>query len=293
VTTAAIIGAGELGGAIAQTLAAREAVNRVVLIDPAVNAAAGKALDIQQMGAISGFHTRLVGSGDLTDAIGSGVCVIADPFRAAPPESNDEGFETIRSLTQMLRDAPLVFAGDRHAGLMLRAVRDARYARQRVMGSSTEAFASAIRAIVALEARCAPGEVMLSILGAPPKGFVVPWSEATVGGYLLERVLMPVQLARVQSRVANLWPPRPQALGMAAALVAESVMHSARRAVHVLTVLDGEFGVRGGVSAVPSFVGTTGIVGTRSPSLSTRERVQLETALASGIGETGSGILDW
>jgi malate dehydrogenase len=283
VTTAAIIGAGELGGAVAQALAAREAVNRIVLIDPAVNAAAGKALDIQQMGAISGFHTRLAGSGDLTDAIGCGVCVIAEPFRVAAPQSTDEDVEPIRSLTQMLRDVPLVFAGDRHAGLMLRAVRDARSARQRVMGSSAEAFASAIRAIVALEARCAPNEVMLSILGAPPNGFVVPWSEATVGGYLLERVLTPVQLARLQGRVANLWPPRAQALGLAAALVAESVIHSARRAVHVLAVLDGEFGVRGGVSAVPAFVGTTGIVGTRSPSLSTRERVQLETALGMGI----------
>ena len=127
----------------------------------------------------------------------------------------------------------------------------------------------------------APAEVLLSLLGAPPDGFVVAWSEATVGGYLLERVLTPVQLTRIQQRVANLWPPRPYALGLAAAIVAESVVHSGRRSVHVLSLLDGEFGVRDRIAAIPAFVASTGIVGTRVPSLSTRERVLLETALGS------------
>ena len=131
-----------------------------------------------------------------------------------------------------------------------------------------------------------------TVLGTPPSGFVVPWSEATVGGYLIERVLTPVQLARVQSRVANLWPPRAHALGLAAALVAETVIHSARRAVHVLAVLDGELGVRGALSAMPAFLDPTGIVGTRAPSLSARERVQLETVLASSIGARGSRLAE-
>jgi malate dehydrogenase len=280
VTTVAIIGAGELGGAIAQALAAREAVERVVLIDTTGTVAAGKALDIQQMGAISGFHTQLRGSSDMTDAIGSAACVIAD--RAAPGSTEDDRFAAIRALAHAVRDVPLVFAGSGDAPLLTRTVSEVPYGRQRVMGSCAEAFASAIRAIVALEARCAPAEVMLSLLGTQPHGFVIPWSEATVGGYMLERVLAPVQLARVQKRVAGLWPPRPYALGLAAALVAEGVIHSTRRALHVLAVLDGEFGVRGQVGAIPAFLSTTGITGTRSPSLSTRERVLLDTALSTG-----------
>jgi malate dehydrogenase len=253
----------------------------VVLIDAAAGIAAGKALDIQQMGAISGFHTRLRGSSDVSDAIGSAVCVIAD--RATVSASADDGFPAIQALTQMVRNVPLVFAGTGDAHLMLRTVREAGYGRERVMGSCAEAFASAIRAIVALEARCAPAEVMLSLLGTPPEGFVVPWSEASIGGYLIERVLAPVQLARVQRRVTSLWPPRVYALSQAAAIVAEGVIHSTRRGLHVLAILDGEFGARGQVSAVPAFVATTGIVGTRTPSLSTRERVLLETALQADV----------
>jgi malate dehydrogenase len=281
VTSAAIIGAGELGGAVAHALAVREAVDRIILIDPQATAAAGKALDIQQMGAVIGFATRLRGSGDVTDAIGASVCIVADRF--GPPSSEwtgDEGFAVVAGVARAVRDVPVVVASTQ-IDLLSRVVRDGPYARQRVMGSCAEAFASAIRAIVALEARCAPAEVMLSVLGTPPDGVVVPWSEATVGGYLVERVLTPVQLTRVQRRVTNLWPPRPYALGFAAAIVAEAVVHSARRSVHVLSVLDGEFGVRGRVAAISAFVASTGIVGTRAPSLSARERVQLETALGS------------
>jgi len=88
-----------------------------------------------------------------------------------------------------------------------------------------------------------------------------------------------VQRSRVDARSRRLWPLQPYALGMAAALVAEGIVTSARRAFSVLAVLDGEFGVRGGVGAVPAQLSTAGIVHRRQPSLTTRERVQLETAL--------------
>jgi malate/lactate dehydrogenase len=147
------------------------------------------------------------------------------------------------------------------------------------VGSPPEALAAAVRATVAIEARCSASEVMLTILGAPPAGFVIPWSEASIGGYALERMLAPVQLTRIEARTARLWPPGPQALGLAAATVVEGVIRSSRRAFSVSTVLQGEFGVRDKVSALPALLGPTGIVDTRTPTLSTRERVLLESAL--------------
>jgi len=279
VTTVAIIGAGELGGAVAQALAARDAVARLVIIDSAASAAAGKALDIQQMGAISGWHTRLRGTADMADAIGCAVCVVADRFGGAEWQG-EEGRAMLVTLARTAGDAPLVLAGAGQIDLLARAVRDAGYRRQRVVGSGTEAFASSVRAIVALEARCAPTEVMLSVLGVPP-GIVVAWSEATIGGFSLDRVLSPVQLGRVQARSSKLWPPRPFNLGLAAATVAEGMIRSARRTFNVLAVLDGEHGVRGRVGAVPAFLNQDGIAATRTPSLSTRERVLLDTALGS------------
>ena len=149
---------------------------------------------------------------------------------------------------------------------------------------------SAVRSIIAMEAQCAAEDVSVTVLGTPPAGFVVLWSEASIGGYALDRVLSQVQLARLEARCARLWPPGPYALGAAATRVAEGILHSLRRSFSVLTVLGGEFGVRNRVGALPAVLGSTGIVQTRAPELTTRERVLVETALRSPEAFRPSGI---
>jgi malate dehydrogenase len=279
-TIAAIIGAGELGGAIAHALARRESVARVLLVDTAASVAAGKALDIQQAGAIEGFHTRLSGTDDPTRIVGSTVCIVADRSGREPREwQGEDALAQLSRIGAYVGDAPVLFAGVHQTGLMELLAREAGWKSERLVGSAPEALASAVRAIVAMEARCSPAEVMLTILGAPPAGFVVPWSEASIGGYALERVLTPVQLTRIEARAARLWPPAAYTLALAAATMAEGIVRSSRRAFSALTMLRGEFGVRGRVGAIPVLLSTTGVVHRRVPSLSTRERVQVETAL--------------
>jgi malate/lactate dehydrogenase len=63
--------------------------------------------------------------------------------------------------------------------------------------------------------------------------------------------------------------------------VVAAVIGSSRRAFCVLTVLSGEFGVKGRVGTLPAVLSTSGIVQTRVPTLNTRERVRLETALGA------------
>jgi malate dehydrogenase len=281
-TTVAIIGAGDVGGATAQALASRDRAGRVVLLDAAGKVAEGKALDIQQSGAIDGFHTILEGTEDESRVTGAHVCLIAD--RAGQPASEwqaDEGLAMLKRMAPYLADIPIVFAGAMQAGLIEMAAQEAAIPRARLIGSSPEALASAITAIVAMEARCAPGEVRLTVLGIPPRGFVVPWSEASIGGYALDRVVSQVQLTRIEARAGRLWPPGPYTLGTAAARVAEAILHSSRRSFSVLTVLGGEFGVRNRVGAIPVLLASQGIVHTHVPALSTRERVQLETVLGA------------
>ena len=278
-TTVSILGAGELGGSVAHALARAERAGRVVLIDEGGTIAAGKALDIQQSGAIDGFHTRVEGTQDLTRVTGCTVCVVADSGRPAAEWQGESGLAMMRRLKAFVGEAPIVFAGAGQADLLLAAVREAGFKRERVVGSSPEALAAAARAIVALEAECSPSEVALSVLGTPPSGFVVPWSDASIAGHSVERVLTQVQVRRIEARVALLWPPGPQALGAAAARVVEAIVTSARRAPGVLTVLGGEFGVRNCVGVLACLLGPGGIAEVRLPVLNSRERVQLETAL--------------
>ncbi len=281
-STVAILGAGDLGGAAAQALAARDHVHRILLIDTAARAAAGKALDIKQSGAVSGFHAKLEGTDDISRLTGCTVCIVADRFGAGSPEwQGEEGLALLKRAVPYLSAAPLIFAGALQAPLMAAAAREAGVARERLIGSAAEGFASAIAAIVAMEARCSPGEVMLTVLGTPPAGFVVPWSEASIGGYALDRVMEQVQRTRIEARVVKLWPPGAYTLGASAARVAEAVTTSSRRFFSVLTVLNGEFKVRDRVGAVPALLSLRGIVHTRVPSLGTREQVLLDTALAS------------
>jgi len=275
-----IVGAGSLGGAVAQALAARDNVRRVLLVDAAAGVAAGKALDIMQSGAVSGSHTRLEGTDDLSRAVGSAVCVIAD--RHGPPEaewSGDDGLALLRQLAPWTEKVPLVFAGASQTGLMSTARREHHIPRPLLIGSAPEAFASAMRSMVALEAGCSPSEVSLAVLGLPPAGLVVPWSEAAIGGFALERTLTPVQMSRLDARAQRLWPPGPFALGMAAARAVEAVVTASRGALSVLTVLDGEYGVRNRLGSMPALLDARGVASLRVPSLSSRERVLVETAL--------------
>jgi malate dehydrogenase len=280
-STVCIVGAGELGGAIADALARGERVPRVLLVDAAGNVAAGKALDIQQSGAVKGFHTHLDGTDDVTRVAGCSVCVVADASQPASEWQGDDGLTMLTPLLRYVGDAPIVFAGAMQAGLLESVGRESKVRRERLIGSAPEALAAAITAVVAMEAGCSPAEVRLTVLGSPPGGFVIPWSEACIGGFALERVLTQVQLNRLASRAASLWPPGPYTLGLAAARVTEALVTSSRRAFSVLTMLAGEFGVRNRVGSLPALLSTSGIVHTRVPTLSTRERVQLETALGA------------
>lgn len=278
-TTVAIVGAGDVAGAAAQALASRNAVRRVLLVDANQGAAAGKALDIRQSGPVAGFHTSLEGTNDESRLAGCDVCVIADRFGAAGEWRGEDALSMLTRIAPQLGDAPMVFAGASQAELIHTAAAETSVRRARLIGSSPEALISAIKAIVSMEAACSPREIMLTVLGAPPSGFVVPWGEASIGGYAMPRVLSQVQLARIESRTARLWPPGPYALGAAAALVVIAILSSSRQSFSVLTQLGGEFGVKGRVGALPARFGPRGIVETRVPELDTRQQVRLQVAL--------------
>jgi malate dehydrogenase len=278
-TIVAIVGAGDVAGAVAQALAARDAAGRVLILDADQGVAMGKALDIQQSGAVDRFHTTLRGTSDEGRLTGCDVCVIADRFGAAGEWRGDEGLSMLARIARHLGDAPIVFAGASQVDLITRAATEAAIRHARLIGSSPEALVSAITSIVSMEVGCSPRDVKLTVLGTPPAGFVVPWGEASIGGYAMPRVLSQVQLGRIEARTARLWPPGPHALGAAAASVADAILSSSRRFFSVLTQLGGEFGVKGRAGALPARLGAHGIVETRVPELDARQRVRLQVAL--------------
>ena len=137
---------------------------------------------------------------------------------------------------------------------------------------------AAARAVVALEAGCSGTDVQVGVVGSGTS-FVIPWSQASIGGHSAEGLLPAAVLARLDQRVARLWPPGPETLGTAAARLVEAVALASRRTFPAFVVLDGEFGVRRVVGIVPVSVAHGGLGEVRMPPLSARERVQVESAL--------------
>jgi malate/lactate dehydrogenase len=74
----AIVGAGELGGAVAHVLARRDAVRSIVLADESGRVAAGKALDIAQAAPVEGFATQSPEPRISRRSRGSSVVVVAE-----------------------------------------------------------------------------------------------------------------------------------------------------------------------------------------------------------------------
>src|ERR1700688_1046986 len=146
----AIIGAGELGGALAHVLARRDLVPVIRLIDETGHVAEGKALDIMQASPIEGFATEVSGSADLTTAAGAALVILADRSSGGEWEG-EEGLLLLKRLSQLDAGNVVLCAGASQRELIERGVRELRFARERLFGSAPEALAAAVRAIVALE----------------------------------------------------------------------------------------------------------------------------------------------
>ena len=279
--TVVILGAGDIGGALARQLAALDLASRIVIVDDMANVAAGKALDIAQSGPVDGYHTALSGTNDMAAVVGAVAVVIAD--RASGPQDSEwpaeGGLALIKRVAGLNQAAPIICAGARQASLIEKSVNEGGLSRLRVFGSAPEALRSAIIAITALEANASPTDISLSVLGRPPQQVIVPWDEAAISGRCTTNVLSAAQLARLDARIARLWPPGPYALaGAAASMIKNALMRTPR--VHAaLVAVTRDEGRPGRSAMMPVTLQPSGIASLVAPALSSRDRVRFETTM--------------
>ena len=157
----AIIGAGELGGAVAHALARSNLVRSVRLIDETGRVAAGKALDIAEAAPIEGFATRLSGGTDVSMAAGAQIVIVADRIAGGEWQGED-GLLLLKRLAQTASGAVILCAGSSQRELVDRGVSELTFSRARLFGSAPESLAAAARALVALAVNGSPRDVALS-----------------------------------------------------------------------------------------------------------------------------------
>src|SRR5687768_10562690 len=276
----AIIGAGEIGGAVARALAARGRVDAIRLIDDNASVAAGKALDVRQSGPISGSDTRIEAAVDLAAVAGAAAIVLADPVGAAE-YSGESALGVLRRLKGggFLDLSVLICAGASHHAVMQQAFDELGLSRRRVVGSAPESLAATARALVAIDARAASNQVALMMMGLPPQKMVIPWNEASVAGYSVTSLLTAPQLNQVERRLRGLWPPGPNALGTAAAVFCESVVTGSRRIFSAYVSLDRDNGTKAPVCAWPVSIGAAGLERATTPVLSGRDQVVVDEVI--------------
>jgi len=270
----AIVGGGPIGGALAHTLAGRDRVAEVRLIDGDERIAQGKALDISQAGPVEGFSARVTAAGALAAAAGAAAIVLADAANGQGEHSGEGGLALLRQLAAIETVSPIVCAGSGQRELIARAVTELHLPASRVIGSAPLALESALRALVGLAIDASGVEVSLRVVGVPPRAAVVAWEGASAFAQPIASLVPPHEIAALTARIPGLWPPGPYALASAASRVAEAIVNGSRRRFSCFVDAG-----RGKVAAMPVELGQDGVVRIIQPALTRQERTLLENAL--------------
>jgi malate dehydrogenase len=277
-STVAIIGAGNLGGALACALAGRTRVGEVRLIDPEGRIAEGKALDILQSSPVELFNTRVTAATAYAAAAGADVIVLADLISGGEI-AGESGLALLRQVARLDGTAPLLFAGGLQRELMTRAIGELHVAPRRVIGSAPLALESAVRAVTAALMDTSPADLAIGIAGVPPRDAVIGWDAATAFNRPIAEVLAPHHLSALTSRLPALWPPGPYTLASAAARVAEALADGSRRRYTCFAAIDVSGAGRGMIAAVPVEIVKGGVGKALEPALSRHERTAFENGL--------------
>ena len=273
--TIAVIGAGELGATLARRLAAGAVYRRVLLLDPDVGKARGKALDILQSGPVEGFDT-LVEGGALESLGDVDAVAIADPPALDPGHLPSEGGGDPGSACALaLGRGPLVVAGG-HPALVEMAVEKG-HPRDRVLGSAPVAIAAALRRHLAL----GPRRPAARRRGHRPRPSPGPAGDAPRhrphrrGAHRpprsLRRPRRPGARAKGDGRARWPWPPPPRACCARSRSADPSVLS-------VIVSLAGEYGHRGRALAVPARLGHGRVLGVVELDLDPVDRVAFDNA---------------
>lgn len=275
----AVVGAGAIGGALARTLAVRDRVAEVRLIDPHGQVAAGKALDITQSGPVEPFSTRVTSAGDWMAAAGADAIVLADAADTGHELAGETGLALLRQLVTVDTSAPIVLAGAAAAReLIARGVGELRQPRARLLGSAPAALESALRAVAGVLLDTSGTEIVLRVVGVPPGRAVVAWEAATASGLPLSGQMPSHLIGSLGERIPGLWPPGPYALASAAARVVEAIVRHGRGRHSCFVALDAGAS-RTAVAAMPVELGREGIRKVVAPMLTPQEQTLLENAL--------------
>ena len=156
-----VVGAGNVGATCAQELARRDYAD-VVLVDIKEGLPQGKALDIDQAGAVLGYEPNVVGSNGYAESAGSEVVVITAGLPRQPGMSRDDLVTTnekiVGSVTEQVVDASpdaiLVVVSNPLDAMCHVALNASGWPKERVFGMAGILDTARFSAFIAWETAC-------------------------------------------------------------------------------------------------------------------------------------------
>jgi malate dehydrogenase len=282
-----VVGAGNVGATCALELARRDYLE-VVLVDIVENLPQGKALDLNQMGAISGFEPRIVGSNGYEATAGSDVVVITAGVPRKPGMSRDDLVVTNESIVGSVTeqavaqspDAVIIVVSNPLDAMCHVAKNVSGFPRERVFGQAGILDTARFATFIAWETGSSVKDVTALVLGGHGDQMVPVVSATTVGGVPLTKLVPADRIEEMVERtrvgggeVVNLLGTSAwYAPGAATAQMVEAVMRDEKRVLACTALLEGEYGIDGLYMGVPVRLGSGGIEAVIELELTEEER---------------------
>src|SRR6266511_2732609 len=291
-----VVGAGNVGATCAQELARRD-YEDVVLFDINPNFPNGKALDINQAGAVLGYEPNVVGANGYDETEGSDIVVITAGKPRSPGMSRDDLVVTneaiVESVTkEIVKRSPktiLVVVSNPLDAMCHVAKAVSKLPRERVVGMAGILDTARFAAFIAWETGASVKDVTAMVLGGHGDQMVPVVSATSVGGIPLDQLVPKGRIKKMVDRtrtgggeIVNLLGTSAwYAPGAAAAQMVDSICLDEKRILPCTAYLEGEYGVRGLYMGVPVKLGAGGVQEIVKLKLTAEERRWMRESAAA------------
>jgi len=292
-----VIGAGMVGGTVAQMLALRDYAD-VVLVDIVEGMPQGKSLDLMQVGPLVGFDSTLIGSNGYDESAGSDVVVITSGIARKPGMSRDDLLRTnmgiVRSVTQQVvagsPEAVILVVSNPLDAMCHVAFEAAGFPRERVIGMAGVLDSARFRTFIVMELDVSVEDVTAMVLGGHGDTMVALSRYSTVNGVPITELLTPERLAAVEQRTANggaeivgllKTGSAYYAPGTSVVQMVDAILLDKKRVLPCSVLLQGEYGIDGLFVGVPIKLAAGGVEHIYELTLTDAERTALHTSSAT------------
>ena len=285
-----VVGAGAVGATCAQVLAARDYAD-LVLVDIKDGLPQGKALDINQMGAVLGYEPNVVGSNGYEETAESDVVVITAGVPRTGDMSRDDLVSTnekivaevVESAAVQSPEAILIIVSNPLDAMCHVAKSVSGWPKERVFGMAGILDTGRFSTFIAWETGASVKDVTAMVLGGHGDQMVPVVSATSVGGVPLRKLASVDAIHGMVERTAKgggelvklLGTSAWYAPGAAAAQMVDAIMLDEKRVLPCTAYLEGEYGIDGLYMGVPVKLGRGGIEAVVELELSEDEQTML------------------